>query len=156
MSMVTDASSSPVAASARRILDANAYLTLATADAEGRPWATPVWFAVRDLREFFWVSRPARRHSQNIAERAEVALAVFDSTTPVGEASAVFADALAEQVPLDGVADGLAAFNARCEASGLRPWAEGSVTGAAPHRLFRAVASHLWTLDEREDRVVVY
>ncbi|GAA1830109.1 pyridoxamine 5'-phosphate oxidase family protein [Agromyces salentinus] len=154
--MVTDSTSSPVAAAAGRILDANAYLTLATADAEGRPWATPVWFAVRDLREFIWVSRPTRRHSQNIGARAEVALAVFDSSAPVGEASAVYAEALAEQVPDDGVEDALAAFNAGCEASGMRPWAEGSVTGAAPHRLYRAVASHLWTLDEREDRVPVY
>jgi predicted pyridoxine 5'-phosphate oxidase superfamily flavin-nucleotide-binding protein len=33
---------------ARRIIDANSYATLATADADGRPWATPVWFAERD------------------------------------------------------------------------------------------------------------
>ncbi|MGI9822216.1 pyridoxamine 5'-phosphate oxidase family protein [Agromyces sp. Marseille-Q5079] len=154
--MATDATSSPSATSARRILDANAYVTLATADAAGRPWATPVWFAVRDLREFVWVSRPTRRHSQNIAARAEVALTVFDSSTPVGEATAVYAEALAEPVPDDGIDDALAMFNAACEASGLRPWAEGSVTGAAPHRLYRAVASHLWVLDEREDRVTVF
>ncbi|WP_067879609.1 pyridoxamine 5'-phosphate oxidase family protein [Agromyces aureus] len=154
--MVTDATSSPVAAAARRILEANAYLTLATADAAGRPWATPVWFAVRDLREFVWVSRPSRRHSENIAARAEVALAVYDTTTPVGDATAVYAEGLAEPVPEDAIDDALAVYNAGCEASGLRPWAEGSVTGAAPHRLYRAVASHLWVLDEREDRVEVY
>ncbi|GAA1511142.1 nitroimidazol reductase NimA-like FMN-containing flavoprotein (pyridoxamine 5'-phosphate oxidase superfamily) [Agromyces terreus] len=156
MSMATDETPSGAAATARRILDANAYLTLATADASGRPWATPVWFAVRDLREFVWVSRPARRHSANIAARAEIALTVYDSTTPVGEASAVYAEALAEPVPDDGVEDALDVYNAGCRASGLRPWAEGSVTGAAPHRLYRAVASHLWVLDEREDRVEVF
>ncbi|ANJ28119.1 hypothetical protein ATC03_16770 [Agromyces aureus] len=145
-----------MAAAARRILEANAYLTLATADAAGRPWATPVWFAVRDLREFVWVSRPSRRHSENIAARAEVALAVYDTTTPVGDATAVYAEGLAEPVPEDAIDDALAVYNAGCEASGLRPWAEGSVTGAAPHRLYRAVASHLWVLDEREDRVEVY
>ncbi|KQM81257.1 MULTISPECIES: pyridoxamine 5'-phosphate oxidase family protein [unclassified Agromyces] len=154
--VTTDASSSPVANSARQLLDANAYLTLATADAAGRPWATPVWFAVRDLREFVWVSRPTRRHSENIAARAEVALAVFDTTTPVGDATAVYAEALAEQVPDDALEGALAVYNAGCAASGLRPWAEGSVSGAAPHRLYRAVASHLWVLDEREDRVAVY
>ncbi|MFF2371615.1 pyridoxamine 5'-phosphate oxidase family protein [Agromyces sp. NPDC058110] len=154
--MATDASSSPVAASARRILDANAYLTLATADAAGRPWATPVWFAVRDLREFVWVSRPTRRHSDNIAARAEVAMTVFDSTTPVGDATAVFAEALAEPVPNDALDEALAVYNARCAATGLRPWAIGSVTGAAPHRLFHAIASQVWVLDEREDRVPVF
>lgn len=154
--MATDAASSPVATSAQRILDANAYLTLATADAAGRPWATPVWFAVRDLREFVWVSRPTRRHSENIGARAEVALAVYDSTTPVGEATAVYAEALAEPVPEDALDDALAVLNAGCEASGLRPWAIGSVTGAAPHRLFHAIASKVWVLDEREDRVPVF
>ena len=43
---------------ARAIIDANLYMTLATADESGRPWASPVYFAVDDYREFIWVSRP--------------------------------------------------------------------------------------------------
>jgi len=54
-------------ATARRIIDANRYLTLATADADGRPWATPVWFAPEGYTDFIWVSRPSTRHSTNIA-----------------------------------------------------------------------------------------
>ena len=57
---------------ARRVLDGITYMTLATADAAGRPWATPVWFAERDLREFIWVSRFETRHSRNVTERPEV------------------------------------------------------------------------------------
>lgn len=30
---------------ARAILDGIAYVVLATADTDGRPWASPVWFA---------------------------------------------------------------------------------------------------------------
>jgi predicted pyridoxine 5'-phosphate oxidase superfamily flavin-nucleotide-binding protein len=30
---------------ARTILDAGIYVVLATADADGVPWASPVWFA---------------------------------------------------------------------------------------------------------------
>ena len=29
----------------RSIVDGSWYLTLATADASGKPWASPVWFA---------------------------------------------------------------------------------------------------------------
>ncbi|MFL6120526.1 pyridoxamine 5'-phosphate oxidase family protein, partial [Actinophytocola sp.] len=36
---------------ARTILDANSFMTLATADGAGTPWATPVWFATDDHRE---------------------------------------------------------------------------------------------------------
>jgi hypothetical protein len=42
----------------RAIVDANSFMTLATADADGLPWASPVWFAPAEYREFFWVSDP--------------------------------------------------------------------------------------------------
>lgn len=153
----TDASAQPAPAEiARRVVDANAYLTLATADAEGRPWATPVWFAERDLREFVWVSRSTRRHSQNIAARPEVALTVFDSTTPVGSATAVYVDAVATMVDSgDALAATLAIFNDRADASGLASWTTDQVTGDAPFRLYRAVASQVWVIDEHENRIPV-
>ena len=109
-------------------------------------------------------ARPARvrlgvadrdRHSANVAERPEVALAVFDSTVPVGSAIAVYVEAVAAPVNDAELADALAVFNARSVARGLRPWSESDVTGAAPHRLFRALASQVWVLDENERRVVV-
>jgi hypothetical protein len=38
---------------ARAILDSNAYLTLATADGAGRPWASPVCYAAAGYAEFY-------------------------------------------------------------------------------------------------------
>ena len=67
-------------ATARQIIDAAKYMVLATADAGGQPWISPVWFAHADYRELFWISRPERRHSANIAVRLEVAISIFDST----------------------------------------------------------------------------
>ena len=52
------------AAIARAIIDAGRYMTLATADADGLPWASPVWFAPAGYREFFWVSDPEARHTR--------------------------------------------------------------------------------------------
>ncbi len=43
---------------ARSILDGVSYVVLATADADGAPWSSPVWFATDDYRELFWVSHP--------------------------------------------------------------------------------------------------
>ena len=83
---------------ARAILDAGIYVVLATADADGVPWASPVWFAKEDYRELYWVSYPGARHSQNIAVRPEVALVVFDSTVPPGTGQAVYMTATAEQL----------------------------------------------------------
>ena len=38
------------------IVDDNRYMVLGTADASGRPWATPVYYAAQDCRDFYWVS----------------------------------------------------------------------------------------------------
>jgi general stress protein 26 len=154
MSMTFTADESPADA-ARRIIDANSYATLATADADGRPWVTPVWFAERGVRQFVWVSRTTRRHSQNVAQRAEIALVVFDSTVPAGSGSAVYVEAVAALVPDADLADALPVFNAKCEAFGLSTWDKSTVSGQAPHRLYRATASQVWVLDEDENRVPV-
>ncbi len=83
---------------ARRIIDANNYLTLATADRDGRPWASPVCFTPDGGLEFYWVSRPDSRHSRNLAQRPEVGIVVFDSQVPLFQAEAVYLTAYAEQV----------------------------------------------------------
>ena len=50
-------------AHARGIIDATVYLTLGTADTDGRPWTTPVYFAPGGDREFYWLSSTDARHS---------------------------------------------------------------------------------------------
>ena len=69
---------------ARGIIDANRYMTLATADGDGRPWASPVWYAHQGYTDLYWVSRPEARHSRNLAVRPEVSIVIFDSTVPEG------------------------------------------------------------------------
>jgi len=86
------------AAVARSVLDRSAYMTLGTADADGRPWVSPVWFACDAQRTFWWVSRPDAVHSRNIAARPDVAIVVFDTGAAVGEAQAVYVRARAAQV----------------------------------------------------------
>ena len=60
------------AAEGRAIIDANLYMVLGTADRAGRPWATPVYYAHADYREFLWVSKPEARHSRNLEAREAV------------------------------------------------------------------------------------
>ncbi|HZE40994.1 MAG TPA: pyridoxamine 5'-phosphate oxidase family protein [Stackebrandtia sp.] len=100
-----------------RLLAEIRYMVLATADRDGTPWATPVYFAARDPRRLMWVSSPDARHSRNIAERSEVGITVFDSTVPVGGAEAIYLEATAG--PADDV-DALDVLNARLpEGKGL-------------------------------------
>lgn len=130
-------------------------MTLATADAEGRPWASPVWFATHDCREFVWVSRPDARHSLNIAARPDVALVIFDSHVPPGQGKAVYMSARAEELADDDAARGLEVFSAECVAQGLPAWTREQVGPGGRHRLYRARASEQFVLNERDERVAV-
>jgi nitroimidazol reductase NimA-like FMN-containing flavoprotein (pyridoxamine 5'-phosphate oxidase superfamily) len=143
------------AAIARRIIDANNYLTLATADADGTPWATPVWFAYERYTDFLWLSRTSTRHSANIARRPEVGIVVFDSTVPIGAGQAVYVEAAAGPVPADGVAAAVEVYSARSVAAGGRPWQVADVVAPASFRLFRARATAHYVLDEHDSRVPV-
>lgn len=87
-----------LAARARRIIDSIMYMTLATADEHGRPWASPVWYAAASPTQLLWASDPNAQHSRNIASRPEIGLVVFDSTVPIGGAEGVYMEAAAEQL----------------------------------------------------------
>jgi nitroimidazol reductase NimA-like FMN-containing flavoprotein (pyridoxamine 5'-phosphate oxidase superfamily) len=141
---------------ARRVLTANAYMTLATTGLDRQPWATPVWFADRDRIDFVWVSRPAARHSVNIAANPAVAIVVFDSTAPVAEAAAVYVQAIAGEVGPDDRSDMLAVFNERAREQGIDRWDERKVVEPSQFRLYRARASRVFVLDEHDGRVEVY
>jgi pyridoxine/pyridoxamine 5'-phosphate oxidase len=140
-------------ATARRLIDAAMYMTLATADDVGRPWASPVWFATSGYKEFLWVSKPDTRHSRNIAARPDVAIVIFDSTVPIGAAEAVYIDAVAEQVPEPDLDRAIATFSAGSTAAGAREWTIADVTVPASLRLYRAIASAWFVLDPNDRRV---
>ena len=96
-----------------RLLAANRYLVLATADKDGQPWATPVFFASLDPHTLCWVSSPNSRHSVNIASRPGIAITVFDSTVEVGRGEAAYFDADAAAATPDEAEAGLQALNRR-------------------------------------------
>jgi uncharacterized protein YhbP (UPF0306 family) len=96
-----------------RLLAANRYLVLATADEDGQPWATPVFFAPLDAHTLCWVSSPDSRHSRNIAGRPAIAITVFDSTVDVGHAEAAYFDAHAAAATPEQAQAGLQALNRR-------------------------------------------
>ena len=140
---------------ARAIIDAGRYLTVATADADGVPWASPVWYAPLSYSEFLWVSASEARHSRNIAERARVGLVIFDTDVPPGEGQAVYMDAEAREVEGDDLGPGIRAFSRHSAAQGLPEWTATDARAPARLRLYRAVVSAHWMLGQRDERVRV-
>jgi len=132
-----------LAAIARTIIDVNQYMTLATADADGQPWASPVFYATADYTEFYWISAPETTHSRNLAQRPEISIVIFDSTAPEGAGQAVYLSATAEQVPDDDLDRALAVYPG---GGGLAPReAREQVQAPAPYRLYRATA-YEWSI----------
>ena len=124
----------------RDIIEASRYLVLATADAAGRPWSSPVYFAHIDFAEFFWVSSPDATHSVNIAVRPEVGIAIFDSQAAIGAGQGVYMSATAALLDGGEAARGIEAFSARSVAHGVREWTSHDVRPGAGLRLYRATA----------------
>ncbi|SEE70385.1 pyridoxamine 5'-phosphate oxidase family protein [Ruania alba] len=96
-----------------RVLAANRYLVLGTADEDGEPWVSPVFFALLDPERMCWVSSPDSRHSRNIAQRARIAITVFDSTVEVGRAEAAYFDADAARATPEETTAALQSLNSR-------------------------------------------
>jgi hypothetical protein len=136
----------PAAHTGREIIEASRYLVLATADAAGRPWSTPVYFAHIGLTEFFWVSSPDVTHSRNIAERPEVGIVVFDSQAAIGKGQGVYMSAVAALAGDVDIARGMAAFSRRSVAHGGREWTSEDVGPGEGMRLYQATAASHWIL----------
>jgi uncharacterized protein YhbP (UPF0306 family) len=132
---------------ARRVIDSNRFMTIGTADEEGVPWVSPVWYAPVEYREFFWVSSPDARHSRNIAARPQVSIVVFDSTAPVGAGQAVYVSAAAEELEGADLERGVGVYSRASVAGGSSEWRLEDVRAPAPYRLYRATATDHWALD---------
>lgn len=143
------------AQAARDIIDANRYLVLASADASGLPWATPVYYAQSGYREFVWVSRPGAQHSENLARRGDVGIVIFDSTVPIGTGQGVYLRAAAAEVVGDDRVPALEFFSQRSLTHGGRVWTVADVQPPAQLRLYRATALEHYLLDEHDHRIPV-
>ena len=131
---------------ARSVIDANRYMALGTVDEEGHPWVTPVWFASEDYRSFHWVSSPDAKHSRNLAAEPRVAIAIFDSSVPVGGAQAVYMKGAAQELTGAELERGIAIFDRVSRLDHGRAYALADVRESALIRLYRASVSEHWVL----------
>ena len=122
-------------------------MILGTAEQDGTPWVSPIWFAADAYREFLWISSLDARHSRNIAARAQVSIVVFDSHVRAGVGQGVYMTATAHQLSELELKHGLAVFTRRERAHGIPESTLEDVSGRARLRLYRAVVAQHWILD---------
>src|SRR3712207_9585187 len=98
-------------------------MTLGTADEDGYPLVSPVYYAPAGYAEFYWVSYPEARHSRNLAVRPRKGIVIFDSRAPIGTGQGVYMSAVAPELAETDLDRGLEGYSRRCEEHGARGWA---------------------------------
>lgn len=69
---------------AREIISKIIYITIATADAQGQPWNSPVYSAFDENYNFYWNSWKESQHSRNVEVNPNIFLVIYDSTLAEG------------------------------------------------------------------------
>lgn len=126
-------------AMARRVIDVNRYMTLATRDADGRPRLSPVYYTPARYTDFYWVSSPHARHSRNLVEHADVEIVIFDSMAEIGRGEAVYLAATARAIGDDELET--VCPEAFRTTAGARPFEPAELRDDAPLRLYVAHAT---------------
>jgi hypothetical protein len=129
-------------ARARRVIDSNRYMTLATIDPDGRPRVSPVYFTSARYADFYWISSPDAHHSRNVAARPGVEIVIFDSRAGVGAGEAAYLSCTARMVADEDLE--VACAEAFPETPGAIPFGPDELSGDAELRLFVA---HLESCD---------
>lgn len=120
---------------ARHLIDSNIHMTIATADATGIPWVSPVFYVPDTDDALYWVSDGSARHSQNIRGNRAVAVVIYE----VDPTEAVYITARA--VELTDEADVRHAIHVLQRKSQPERWVvrdPADVLGASPWRIYRA------------------
>jgi nitroimidazol reductase NimA-like FMN-containing flavoprotein (pyridoxamine 5'-phosphate oxidase superfamily) len=124
-------------AMAREVIDANRYVVLGTAHADGHPRVSPVFYNHHEYGAFYWVSSPDSQHSANLAGDPRVNAVVFDSTSAPGQSAAVYLTGAAVEVPAADLDAELPHAFAQSVEKGARAFSAEELSGAGDLRLYR-------------------
>jgi hypothetical protein len=138
---------------ARRLIEATPHLTLATADASGKPWSNPVYFAHDQAFTLYWVSFRQTVHSANIRVRPQVGISLLGEP-PDHEGQGVYFDAVATELhdPTE-VERAIEVRRTRPQDRKFAVTAPGDVLGDAAWRIYRAVPVAVYTYHDAAEIV---
>ena len=135
---------------ARVLLEQESEMTLATIDDGGRPWVSPVFYALDDEHRLYWTSDVDARHSAALRTAAAVAIVVHGRLD--GRTDAVYLDATAVELSGEAeVREGIAVMARGNDRQPDRWWIDGidDVTGDGPWRVYRATPQEVWVRELR-------
>lgn len=123
---------------AKKIIDENIYITLATSSKTGEPWISPLWAIHDEKYVYYWGSPVHTKHSQLVLENPRCAVVVFDSRAPEGTGEGVYFAGNAYEITDEKELIRIIKMMFR----ELRPIAD--FTGTAPRRLYKFIPEKAW------------
>lgn len=85
-------------AQAKKIVQNNIYMAIATASKEGKPWISPVFYAFDKNYNLFWVSNKNSLHSILLRKNPQAAIVIFDSSVEEGDGQGVYFEVDVEEL----------------------------------------------------------
>jgi hypothetical protein len=138
----------PDAAAIRDVFRRNSFCTIATASLIGEPWLSPVFYNYAPDYTVVWESAHDALHSQYLRANPRVAIFIKDVTTR-GPATDLYIEALAQEVPPNGLSKALSVWQDGPHGHSDRARREPGDYGASrPLRLYEARIQHLYVISE--------
>lgn len=129
---------------ANYIIRNNNLMTVATANAEGKPWVSPLSYTVDDNQNLYWVSHKDALHSENIRNRPEIAIVIV-GINPQDKRDGVYLDATASELTnTTEVPAIIALINNREKDSKYTIESVEDVTGNSAWRIYKATPHSAW------------
>ena len=130
---------------AKKIIEENLYITIATATKDGKPWISPVFFRYDKTYNLFWVSNKNALHSKLIRENPQVAIVIFDSSVPEGQGNGVYFEANSHELENESeIKHAMKILDKRVTKDEFRVKGIGQVTTESVWRIYRAVPEKVW------------
>lgn len=132
------------------IITNTSHLTLATADAEGNPWSSPVFFAPDANYNLYWVSSKDAIHSHNIAVRRRIGLSIIGDM-PDGTRDGVYYKADAHELSdTSEISVAIAALARRPQPTKFMVQSDRDVLGEANWRIYQAAPLEIYKRRDAE------
>jgi len=133
---------------AKKMIEENIYMTIATASKDGKPWVSPVYFAYDSKFNFYWSSAKMSLHSRLIKNNNHAAAVIFNSNAKEGTGDAVYMAGRAAEVSYTEIPHALNLLSKRTGIANkyFKDRNPEDYGPSSPVRLYRFIPAKFWVL----------
>lgn len=131
---------------ARKLIQYNHHMVVATADAQGKPWISPVFYMYDEHFNLYWVSDKSALHSQNIRHNRCVAICIFGPISQEEEDKihGIYIDAeVSELTDENEITSAASILRQRTQPDKFMIKSLADVAGIAAWRIYKAVPKEI-------------